>query len=58
MDWNRFEDSWDDLPLGRHMADKGRYRRRRHAVYVIRDDGKDRAASRRSRTSRPSTTTR
>ena len=40
MDWNRFKDSWDDLPLDGHMADKGRYRRRRHAVYVIRDDGR------------------
>jgi hypothetical protein len=40
MDWNRFADSWDDLPVDEHMADKGRYRRRRHAVYVVREDGK------------------
>src|SRR6186997_3341573 len=40
MDWNRFADSWDDLPVDEHMADKGRYRRRRHAVYLVREDGK------------------
>ena len=40
MDWNRFADSWDDLPLDGHMADKGRYRRRRHAVYAVHADGK------------------
>jgi len=40
MDWNRFADSWDDLPIDPHMADKGRYRRRRHAVYLVRQGGK------------------
>jgi hypothetical protein len=39
MDWNRFADSWDDLPLDDHMADQGRYRRRRHAVYLANADG-------------------
>jgi hypothetical protein len=29
-----FARSWDDLPRDQHMADGGRYRRRRHAVYV------------------------
>jgi hypothetical protein len=40
MDWNRFADSWDDLPVDDYMADKGRYRRRRHAVYAVRAGGK------------------
>jgi hypothetical protein len=39
MDWNRFADSWDDLPLDEHMADQGRYRRRRHAVFLAHADG-------------------
>ena len=29
-----FARSWDDLPRDEYMADGGRYRRRRHAVYV------------------------
>jgi hypothetical protein len=29
-----FADSWDDLPLDEYMADGGRYRRRRHAVFT------------------------
>ena len=32
-DWNAFADSWNDLELDEHMADGGRYRRRRHAVF-------------------------
>jgi hypothetical protein len=32
-DWDRFADSWNDLCLDTYMADGGRYRRRRHAVY-------------------------
>jgi hypothetical protein len=32
-DWNEFAASWDDLALDTYMADGGRYRRRRHAVY-------------------------
>lgn len=29
-----FADSWNDLPLDEYMADGGRYRRRRHAVFT------------------------
>jgi hypothetical protein len=32
-DWDRFAASWSDMALDRHMADGGRYRRRRHAVF-------------------------
>lgn len=32
-DWAAFESSWHDLHLDRYMADGGRYRRRRHAVF-------------------------
>lgn len=32
-DWTAFAASWNDLPLDTYMADQGRYRRRRHAVY-------------------------
>ena len=35
-DWDRFADSWNRLELDTHMADGGRYRRRRHATYVAR----------------------
>jgi hypothetical protein len=38
-DWGAFAASWDDLALDEHMADHGRYRRRRHAVYAIAADG-------------------
>jgi len=38
-DWERFAASWDDLALDLHMADGGRYRRRRHAVYIAPADG-------------------
>ena len=31
-DWHQFADSWNDMPLDEHMADGGRYRRRRYAV--------------------------
>jgi hypothetical protein len=34
-DWPAFAASWDDLALDTHMADGGRYRRRRHAVWTI-----------------------
>lgn len=34
-DWQAFAASWNDLPLDTYMADHGRYRRRRHAVYAI-----------------------
>jgi hypothetical protein len=33
-DWPAFAASWDHLELDRYMADGGRYRRRRHAVYA------------------------
>ena len=33
-DWPVFSASWNDLHLDTHMADHGRYRRRRHAVYA------------------------
>lgn len=32
-DWDAFVRSWDDLRLDTYMADGGRYRRRRHAVF-------------------------
>ena len=34
-DWPRLARSWDELPVDEYMADRGRYRRRRHAVYAI-----------------------
>ncbi len=33
-DWDAFAASWDDLGLDTYMADGGRYRKRRHAVYA------------------------
>ena len=54
-DWDRFADSWNDLEVDTYMADGGRYRRRRHAVYEA-SAGARRAAIR--RTTRRSTTTR
>ena len=38
-DWDAFAASWNDLALDTHMADHGRYRRRRHAVYRAGADG-------------------
>jgi hypothetical protein len=38
-DWDAFAASWDDLALDTYMADGGRYRRRRHAVYTVAADG-------------------
>ena len=38
-DWERFAASWDDLGLDRFMADGGRYRRRRHAVFAAEATG-------------------
>ena len=32
-DWNAFAASWNDLALDTYLADYGRYRRRRHAVF-------------------------
>jgi hypothetical protein len=52
-DWAAFAASWHDLELDRYMADGGRYRRRRHAVYAVTPDGgirrKPRAAHYQSR---------
>lgn len=38
-DWPAFAASWNTLALDTHMADHGRYRRRRHAVYATARDG-------------------
>src|SRR5262245_40107894 len=38
-DWSGFTDSWNRLELDRYMADGGRYRRRRHAVFEAVPDG-------------------
>ncbi|MEZ5815934.1 MAG: 2OG-Fe dioxygenase family protein [Hyphomicrobiaceae bacterium] len=38
-DWDRLAASWGDLEMDTYMADGGRYRRRRHAVYVVGRDG-------------------
>ena len=34
-DWEAFPDSWNALEVDTYMADGGRYRRRRHAVYDL-----------------------
>jgi hypothetical protein len=39
LDWADFAASWNDLGLDTYMADGGRYRRRRHAVYRAEADG-------------------
>src|SRR5262249_35573950 len=39
-DWKPFAGSWDDRGSDRYMADGGRYRRRRHAVYAATADGR------------------
>ncbi len=38
-DWDAFAASWDDLGLDTYMADGGRYRKRRHAVYAVGPEG-------------------
>jgi hypothetical protein len=38
-DWAAFAASWGDLELDRYMADGGRYRRRRHAVFSVTASG-------------------
>lgn len=38
-DLERFTDSWEQLPVDAHMADRGRYRRRRYAVLASTDHG-------------------
>ena len=39
-DFDRFANSWSDLALDTYMADGGRYRRRRHAVFSVGPDGR------------------
>lgn len=39
-DWAAFAASWNDLGLDTYMADGGRYRRRRHAVFRVSRDGR------------------
>jgi hypothetical protein len=34
-DWSTFAASWNDLRLDPYMADGGRYRRRRHAMFAV-----------------------
>jgi hypothetical protein len=34
-DWDAFAASWDDLGTDTYMADGGRYRKRRHAVFQV-----------------------
>lgn len=38
-DWGAFAASWQDLGLDGHMADQGRYRRRRHGVFTADREG-------------------
>jgi hypothetical protein len=38
-DWTAFAASWNDLQVDRYMADGGRYRRRRHAVFAASPGG-------------------
>lgn len=38
-DWNLFAASWDDLAPDEYLAQVGRHRRRRHAVYSVVDGG-------------------
>jgi hypothetical protein len=38
-DWTEFATSWDDLGSDTYMADGGRYRKRRHAVFKAGPDG-------------------
>jgi hypothetical protein len=39
-DWPAFAHSWNDLAIDTYMADQGRYRRRRHAVFAIDGSGR------------------
>ena len=38
-DWDRFRASWNTLEVDAHMADGGRYRRRRHATFLASGTG-------------------
>lgn len=44
-DWVAFAASWDDLGSDTYMADGGRYRKRRHAVFAVGEDGVRRQAA-------------
>ncbi len=37
-DWDVFADSWNDLKTDTYMADQGRYRKRRYAVYQAKNE--------------------
>ena len=43
-DWTAFAESWGNLSLDEYMADGGRYRRRRHAVFRASESGRVRQA--------------
>lgn len=36
-DFDRWRPLWNDLPADRHLRDGGRYRRRRHGCFVVKD---------------------
>ncbi len=57
-DWTAFADSWNHLELDTYMADGGRYRRRRHAVYAAAAGRADRPRDASAALSGASTTTR
>ncbi len=38
-DWEAFAGTWNDLSMDEHMADRGRYRRRRHGVFTMNREG-------------------
>lgn len=38
-DWDGFARSWEDLGLDTYMADGGRYRKRRHAAFLVSQEG-------------------
>lgn len=44
-DWAAFAASWNDLGPDTYMADGGRYRKRRHAVFTVNADGIERQAA-------------
>ena len=46
-DWAAFAGSWNDLAVDTYMADGGRYRRRRHAVFAADAEGSIRGSIRR-----------
>ncbi|HSE11321.1 MAG TPA: 2OG-Fe dioxygenase family protein [Rudaea sp.] len=44
-DWNAFAASWNSLAPDTYLADHGRYRRRRHAVFTASNSGAGRASA-------------